>query len=85
MDQIVDTILSNNIYLLVAIIFLVVLGFMVIKKMIKLALYALVIFILYLGYLYYIGGDVKHEIEKSIEKGTETIEDVKKEVKKITK
>lgn len=85
MEQIINTILSNNIYLFITILFIAVLVFMVLKKMLKLALYALIIFGAYLGYVYYTGGDVKLEIEKTIEKGTETIEDVKKEVKKLTK
>ena len=71
MGDFVDIILSNRIYLIITACILGVMVFFVIKKMTKLFMYASIILIAFLAYIYYTGESV-----------TSTIEPVQKAVKK---
>lgn len=55
MEQLIDSIFSNPLYLIFAVIIIVVLGFSILKKVLKLFLYAIVIFIIYMAYVYIVG------------------------------
>ena len=71
MSDFVDIILSNKFYMIFAICIVSVIVFFVIKKTIKLFIYAVIILIAFLAYIYYTGKSV-----------TSTIEPVEKAVKK---
>ena len=71
MSDFVDIILSNKFYMILALCIVSVIVFFVIKKTIKLFIYAVIILIAFLAYIYYTGKSV-----------TSTIEPVEKAVKK---
>jgi energy-coupling factor transporter transmembrane protein EcfT len=65
MQQLFHLISSNPIYAIITFIIVIVLVFFVIKKMFKLVLYAVLVFLCFLGYVYFTGGDIKDTINKT--------------------
>jgi len=63
MDQIINFLLSNPLWLTVAAVVSLVVLFFMLKKVFKLLLFAGAIFILYIAYLYWTGGDVSGSVE----------------------
>ncbi len=85
MEKLLETILSNSTYLMIALSILAIILFLIIKKIFKLLIYAVVLFIIYLGYVYYTGGDVAEKVVKAKEKGEEVIQSGKKKVDVVVK
>lgn len=80
LEQIINTLTSNPLYLVIAVVLSVVILIGVIKKLLKLVLIAAAIFVLYIAYMIWTGQEVPDSIEKvkqsateSVEKGTEWI------------
>jgi ABC-type bacteriocin/lantibiotic exporter with double-glycine peptidase domain len=80
MEQLLNQILSNTLYTIIAVALLAVLAYAVIKKVLKLALIVVLLFSAYLTYVHYAGGNVKQAATKTIEAGTEAAKEVKKKV-----
>ena len=74
MEKLLNIILSNQVYIIIAGIAIVIILFLLIKKFFKFFLYACMLFIAFLAYVHYTGGSVK-----------DTIKDVKEKSKKIIK
>ena len=74
MEKLLNIILSNHLYIIIAGIAIVIIIFLLIKKLFKFFLYACMLFIAFLAYVHYTGGSVK-----------DTIKDVKEKSKKIIK
>ena len=74
MENIIEAITSNPVYLAIAVVLAVVVVYGFIKKIIKLALVTASIFILYIAYLHYTGNNTE-EISKSVSKSAEILKD----------
>ena len=72
MENLISTILSNPIYLIITGLAIVIIIFLLIKKLFKILIYAFVLFIAFLIYIYLTGGSVN-----------ETIKDVKNKSREI--
>jgi len=94
MENIIDTIFSNPIYMAIAGLLTVMLVYAIIKKVIKLVFTIGFILVLYVVYLNYTGQDVPQnidelkesvtdEFEKVKEVASESLEDVKESTKKV--
>jgi ABC-type transport system involved in cytochrome c biogenesis permease subunit len=76
MGDFIDVILSNTLYLIITAGILGVMIFFVIKKMTKLFMYATMILIAFLAYIYYTGESVTSTIEpvqKAVEKAEQAV------------
>ena len=80
MENIIETMTANPVYLAIAVIIAMVMVFGFIKKIIKLILLTASVFILYVAYLHYTGKDTD-EITRSMKK---TAEPAKESVTKTT-
>ena len=74
MENIIEAITSNPVYLAIAVVLAVVVVYGFVKKIIKLALVAASIFVLYVAYLHYTGKNTS-EISKTVSKSAEIIKD----------
>jgi len=76
MSDFVDIILSNKFYIIIAVCILSVIVFFVIKKAIKLFIYALIILIAFLAYIYFTGKSVTSNIapvQKAVKKAERVV------------
>lgn len=88
MENIIELILSNEIYMLITICVLLAIFFFILKKMVKLIFYALGILIAFLAYVYYAGGSVENVLEPAqqvIEKAEQKVEEQSKDAQEIKK
>tara|TARA_Y100001934_G_C11918359_1_gene570042 strand:+ start:184 stop:492 length:309 start_codon:yes stop_codon:yes gene_type:complete len=80
---------SDPIYLVIAIILSALILYSLVKKLVKLMLYLLAIFIIYLGYLYFTGQDYPTNVNDIIEQGAEIIEQgaevIEEQIDKVVK
>ena len=81
MEELIENILANKIYTIIAVIILLAIIFFIVKRLLKLLFYAVIIFAAFLAYVHFTGGNVeevinktKDEGEKIIIKGKESIE-----------
>jgi len=74
MENLIELITSNPVYLAIAVILAVVIVYGFVKKIIKLALVAGAIFILYVAYLHYSGKNTS-EISKTVSESAEIIKE----------
>tara|TARA_Y100001970_G_scaffold143591_1_gene176473 strand:+ start:418 stop:717 length:300 start_codon:yes stop_codon:yes gene_type:complete len=74
LNNIITALYSDPIYLVIAVILSALILYSLVKKLVKLMLYLLAIFIIYLGYLYFTGQDLPTNVNDIIEKGTGIIE-----------
>ena len=74
MENIIETITANPVYLAIAVILAVIVVYGFIKKIIKLVLVTASIFILYIAYLHYTGKDTA-EITQSVSISAEILKD----------
>ena len=78
MDQSIETLVSNPVYMAVAVVLALIILFGVIKKLIKLVMVVAAILILWVAYMVWKGDDVSVE---SIKEGVQTgVENVKEKV-----
>jgi len=76
MSEFIDIILSNKIYLLILVCLTGAIVFLIIKKLLKLLVYAAIILLAFLAYIYYTGetvGSVLKPVEKALEKAGEAV------------
>jgi len=74
MENIIELITSNPVYLAIAVILAIVIVYGFVKKIIKLALVTGAVFILYVAYLHYSGKNTS-EISKTVSKSAEIIKE----------
>lgn len=88
MDIILNEIISNDIYVIITAVLAVVIIFSVLKRIMKLFIYAVIALAAFFGYLYYTGetiADTVKQGEKAVEKAKETAEEKKEEIEAIKK
>jgi len=73
MPQFLDNLLSNPLYIAMAVILVLVLLYSIVKRVIKLILFILIALISFLAYVHYTGGDVKDTVNKFKEKGEKLV------------
>jgi Ca2+/Na+ antiporter len=64
MGNVINIILSNELYTILALCIIAAILFLAIKKLIKLLLYAVIILIVFLAYVYYSGKTVEKAVKK---------------------
>jgi Ca2+/Na+ antiporter len=74
MENIIELITSNPVYLAIAVILAIVVVYGFVKKIIKLALVTGAVFILYVAYLHYSGKNTS-EISKTVSKSAEILKE----------
>ena len=74
MENIIEAMTSNPVYLSIAVILAVVVVYGFVKKIIKLVLVAASIFVLYVAYLHFTGKNTS-EISKTVSKSAEVIKE----------
>ena len=74
MENIIEAITANPVYLAIAVILAIVIVYGFIKKIIKLVLVTASIFVLYIAYLHYTGKNTT-EISQSVSKSAEILKD----------
>ena len=74
MENVIEAITANPVYLAIAVILAIVIVYGFIKKIIKLVLVTASIFVLYIAYLHYTGKNTT-EISQSVSKSAEILKD----------
>jgi len=82
MENLLNIILSNSVYMIIAGIALVIILFLLIKKLFKFLLYACILFIAFLAYVHYTGCSVKETIKNAKDKGEEIIKESSEKINK---
>ena len=77
MKEIIDVVSSNPVLLVILLVIAVVLVFSVLKKLFKIALFAVAAIIVFFGYIYFTNDEPEKEIQKYIEQGTEVLKTAK--------
>ena len=77
MEDIINTITSNKVYLVLAVIIGITLVLSVIKRFFKLIVISTAILVIYVGYLYYTGQKIPETREEILEHGTEKFKKLK--------
>ncbi len=73
MENLISTILSNSVYIIISGIAIVIILFLLIKKLFKFFIYVSIIFIAFLLYIKYTGGNLKETIKQVKDKGKKII------------
>jgi len=74
MENIIELITSNPVYLAIAVVLAIIIVYGFVKKIIKLALVSGAVFILYVAYLHYSGKNTS-EISKTVSKSAEILKE----------
>ncbi len=73
MPQLLENILSNPVYIAIAVIIVLVLLYSVVKRVIKLILFVIIVLLAFLAYVHYTGGDVNDALKKVKDKGEKLV------------
>ena len=72
LGQLIETLTSNPVYLAGAVVLALIIVIGLVKKLVKLAVFVIAIFVLFIGYLVYTGQEVPtslDDIKKSVQEG----------------
>jgi len=78
MENLINTITSNPIYMVIAVIIVVAVAISIVKKLFKALILAIAVLIIYLGYMSYTGQKIPTSTDDIIKHGTKQIEKMKK-------
>lgn len=82
MKNLIDTILSNPVYMIIAGIAIIIIIFLLMKKFFKYFLIACLLFIAFLAYVHFTGGSVEETINDAKNKGKEIIKEGREKINK---
>ena len=71
MENLINTIFSNPLYIVITGVIFAIIIFLLIKKLFKFFIYACVIFIAFLVYIHFTGGSIKETIKDAKDKTEE--------------
>jgi VIT1/CCC1 family predicted Fe2+/Mn2+ transporter len=71
MENLINTIFSNPVYIVITGVIFAIILFLLIKKLFKFFIYACVIFIAFLVYVHFTGGSIKETIKDAKDKTEE--------------
>ena len=71
MENLINTIFSNPVYIVITGVIFAIIIFLLIKKLFKFFIYACVIFIAFLVYVHFTGGSIKETIKDAKDKTEE--------------
>ena len=71
MENLINTIFSNPVYIVISGVIFAIILFLLIKKLFKFFIYACVIFIAFLVYVHFTGGSIKETIKDAKDKTEE--------------
>ena len=77
MKEMIDAVSSNPVLLIILLLVIVLLVFSVLKKLFKIALFAVAAILVFFGYIYFTDDEPEKEIQKYIEQGTEVLKTAK--------
>ena len=83
MDNIIEHIVSNPVYLAISVILGILMVYGIVKKIIKLVIFTGIVLILYVVYLNYTGQDVPATTEELKKSVTENVEKVKETAREV--
>ncbi len=66
MQDLIDKILSNPLYIAISVVLIIVLLYAIFKRIMKLLIFFFIAIILFLAYVHYTGNSVKDKIERMI-------------------
>lgn len=73
MEQLIEKVISNPLYLTLSVIIMVVLLYAIVKRIVKLLIFLVILMIAFLAYVHYTGSTVKETLEKAKEKGEKVL------------
>ena len=73
MEQLLEKVMSNPLYLAVSVVIVVVLLYAIVKRIVKLLIFLVIVIIAFLAYVHFTGSTVKETLEKAKEKGEKVI------------
>ncbi len=73
MENLLERIVSSPVNIGIAVVIVAVLGFAIFKKLAKLILVGVVLLVVYVGYVYYTGGDARDAAKSAVEKAKDAI------------
>jgi uncharacterized BrkB/YihY/UPF0761 family membrane protein len=73
MPQLLENLMSNPIYIAIGVVIVLILFYVVMKKIIKLIIFVFILLLAFLAYVHFIGGDVNDTIDKVKEKREELV------------
>ncbi len=73
MDHMIENILANPLYIVIAIVIVAVLVFAILKKLMKLIIVALVLLVACAGYLYFTGDRPRDAVKTVIQEGKDAV------------
>jgi len=83
-EEIVQRITGEPVLLGIAIVIGIIAVLLLLKKLVKLAFGLFFVAVIVVGFIYFTSADPKSTIEKAIDKGQETIEEVKEKAKEVS-
>jgi hypothetical protein len=82
MENLIDTILSNPVYMIIAGLAIIIIIFLLMKKFFKYFIIACILFIAFLAYVHFTGGSVEETINDAKNKGEEIIKEGREKINK---
>ena len=79
-NNIISTLYSDPVYLIIGVILSALLLYSLLKKLVKLVMYMVAIIVVYLAYLYYSGEEIPKNVDELMNHGKKTIEKVSGQV-----
>ena len=73
MHQLIETIFSNPLYMIIAAVLIIFIVIFLVKKIFKILMFAVLLFLMFLAYLHFTGGDVNSVAKKVTEKSENII------------
>jgi len=78
MENIIETLLTNKIFIIIVILLTALVVYSLLKRLLKLIIFILIALILYVGYMTYTGQKLPGTSEELIKEGSEKIEELQK-------
>ncbi len=78
MEELLETLLTNKIFILITVLVIALLVYSLLKRLLKLIIFILIALMLYVGYMTYTGQKLPRSSEEFIKQGTEKLNEIQK-------